>query len=133
MTNDKVMDRHKVFSLLKARNIVKVEVQYSGGNDEGSVNQINLIDNAGKVEYMEEYYDNYSVWDETTKSYRSPEPPTKEQLLSKSLCAPVYDKYYSFAGEFYVSGTVTWDVVAGTVKDHGVEEVSHNEDYDDDL
>lgn len=129
MTTERFMDRHKIFSTLKARNIVKVEVHYSGGDDEGGVNQIDLIDTAGKVEHMEEYYDGYSKWNDATQRWEEPAPPTEEQLLSKSLCRPVYDRYGSFAGEFYVNGSVVWDVVAGTVKDSGVEEQRHDEDY----
>jgi hypothetical protein len=129
-----VMKRDAVFAILKDKGVAKVEVQYSGGGDEGGVNEIYLYDNAGKqVASMEEYYGASSVWDEATKTYKPADPPNDEQKLSMALCSPVYDKYGGFAGEFYVSGTVTWDVTTGKINDHGVEEVRHDEDFDEDL
>jgi len=135
MSNEKnVMSRDKVFATLKGMNVAKVEVFYSGGNDEGGVNQIDLFDADGKkIRSMEEYYGGNSVWDEAIKGWKQAEAPTDEQRLSQALCIPVYDKYGSFAGDFYVDGTITWDVENRKVRDHGTEQVSHDESFDDDL
>jgi hypothetical protein len=129
------MSRDSVFAALKKKGVAKAEVYYSGGNDEGGVNDIALLDAAGKnVGNLQEYYGAPQTWDEATQRWVSaPDTPTDDNRLAEALGAPVYDNYGGFAGEFYVSGTVTWDVEKRTVKDHGVEEVSHDEDFDRDL
>lgn len=132
--NKNLMSRDAVFAALKAKGASKVEVHYGGGNDEGGVHDIYLYDAAGKkIGEMQEYYGGTSIWDEATKTYKPAEPPSDEQRLSETLCAPVYDKYGGFAGDFYVDGIVTWDVENRKVNDHGTEQVSHDESFDEDL
>lgn len=129
-----IMSRDAVFTALKKRGVAKVEVHYSGGNDEGGVNDIIFLDaNGENIGRMDEYYGGTQEWDDVAKKYLPAKPPTDDQRLSMSLCVPVYDKYYSFAGEFYVNGTLTWDVTTGKVNMRGTEEVSHDEDFDDEL
>ena len=89
---------------LKSAGYTGAVVEFSGGNDDGGVNHIVLI-NADGNEVARDYgfaYDN---------------------PLGKLLAEPVYDRYYSFAGEFYVEGRVTFDVAAGTVTLQGDEQV----------
>lgn len=132
--NRDVMSRDLVFAALAKKGVNRVEVEYNGGNDEGGVDQIVFFDKDDKkIGEMQEYYGGHSVWDEATKSYKPAAPPDEEQRLSQALCAPVYDKYGSFAGEFYVNGTLTWDVAKRKVNMRGTEEVSHDEDFDDEL
>ena len=129
-----MMSRDSVFAALSKRGAVRVEVDYSGGNDEGGVNGITLFDaNGENIGHMDEYYGETQQWDEATKKYIPSPPPTDEQRLSQALCAPVYDKYYSFAGDFYVNGILTWDVANKKINMRGTEEVSHDEDFDEDL
>lgn len=132
--NRDIMSRDLVFATLAKKGVNRVEVEYNGGNDEGGVDQIILFDKDDKkIGEMQEYYGGHSVWDEESKSYKPAAPPNEEQRLSQALCAPVYDKYGSFAGEFYVNGTLTWDVAKKKIKDHGVESVEHEESFDDEL
>jgi hypothetical protein len=132
--NRDIMSRDLVFVALAKKGIARVEVEYNGGNDEGGVDQITFFDKDDKkIGEMQEYYGGHMFWDEATKSYKPAAPPNEEQRLSQALCAPVYDKYGSFAGEFYVNGTLTWDVAKKKIKDHGVESVEHEESFDDEL
>jgi len=134
MSEKNIMSRVIVFDALKSKGVHKVEVHYSGGNDEGGVNQIELFDaNGENIAHMDEYYGATQQWDEATKKYVPSAPPTYDQRLSEALCAPVYDKYYSFAGDFYVNGILTWDVPNCKVNMRGTEEVSHDEDFNEDL
>lgn len=129
-----LMSRSSVFAALKSKGVAKVEVHYSGGNDEGGVNQIELFDADGKnIGHMDEYYGGTQQWDEATQKWIPAAAPNDDQRLSEALCAPVYDKYYSFAGDFYVDGIVRWDVATEKVKMSGTEQVSHDEDFDEDL
>ena len=133
MSNEKkIMSRDEILATLKGMNVAKVEVLYSGGHDEGGVDQIDLFDADGKkIRSMEEYYGGTMVWDEATKGWKPAEAPTDEQRLSQALCVPVYDKYCSFAGDFYVNGTITWDVENRRVRNHGTEEISQDDSFDD--
>ena len=129
-----LMTRDGVFAALKSKGVSKVLVHYSGGNDEGGVNQIELFDaNGENIGEMQEYYGGSSIWDEATNTWKPAEAPNDEQRLSEALCAPVYNKYGGFAGEYYVDGIVTWDVVNKKINDHGNEQVSHDESFDEDL
>jgi hypothetical protein len=129
-----LMTRDGVFAALKSKGIAKVLVHYSGGNDEGGVNQIELFDaNGENIGEMQEYYGGTSVWDEATNTYKPAPPPSDDQRLAEALGAPVYNKYGGFAGEYYVDGIVTWDVVNKKINDHGNEQVSHDETFDEDL
>jgi hypothetical protein len=115
-------DREAVFRKLESRNIARVEVFYGGGDDEGGVHDILLYDAKGnKVGQMQEFYGNYKTWNNKTNTWDEPEPPTEEQLLSKSLCKPVYEVYDTFAGEYYVDGVMTWDVAKRKVTNSGSE------------
>ena len=128
------MTRNQVFAALKSKGVAKALVHYSGGNDEGGVNQIELFDaNGENIGQMQEYYGCPSIWDEVTKTYKPGPPPTDDERLAEALGAPVYEKYGGFAGEYYVDGIVTWDVVNNKVNDHGTEQVYHDETFDDDL
>jgi hypothetical protein len=55
-------------------------------------------------------------------TYRVATAEEKElSRLSHALGAPVYQRYGSFAGEFEVSGSITWDVKARSVNASGYE------------
>lgn len=115
---------------LMDRGVAKVKVSFSGGGDEGGVESIVLYDNNGtNIGTLEESYDGYT-YNPVTKQYEQ-KGLTEDQEIAKVLGKPVYDKYYSFAGEFYVSGTVDWDVFKGTHKMSGQESHEYYEDFDD--
>jgi hypothetical protein len=110
------MNRDQVFAELAKRGIAKAVVHFSGGEDEGGVDApIALLDSSDKVmNQMEECYDD--------------RPVGIDKQLSKALCAPVYDKYYSFAGEYYVHGQLVWNVADRKVLLDGEESHSTYED-----
>lgn len=81
-----------VFKHLKSMKVSHVVVTFSGGNDEGCVDEITLYDKANEndgVELQEEDFSNLYAY----------------------LSSPVYDEYGSFATEFSTIGTVTWHVI----------------------
>jgi hypothetical protein len=85
------MTREETFNELVRCNVVKVEIEFSGGNDEGGADSVELINPAGaKTQLRYEYGAN-------------------DNSLYEALCGPL-DRWGSFAGEFYVNGTITWDV-----------------------
>jgi hypothetical protein len=108
--NEPCLTREELWVELKKRGATKAVVHFCGGNDEGSVNGIDLLDATGAkiAELQEEWAP--TEWDETQKKHVRKTPIKPDEALVKALVKPVYDKYYSFAGEFYVNGTVTFDV-----------------------
>lgn len=110
------MTQSEVFDLLKRKTIEKVNVYFSGGNDSGSVEKYEFILASGD-----------------TVSWKDAEIATLHKDLPDSLEKPVWDKYGSFAGEFYAEGHVVWDVKERTVGMKGFEEVRHNETIDEDF
>lgn len=124
------MTREQIWAALEGR-AASVEVVFQGGNDEGGVEDIYFMDADGnQIERMQEYYPHSGVWNTETQTMDySKTEPTPDQLLSFNLCRPVYSKYYSFAGDFYVQGTLTWDVLNKQVTMDGTEEVSQYENF----
>jgi hypothetical protein len=70
---------------LKELGVSKAEVEFSGGNDEGGIDAI-IIDGEHAT----------SNWDGIYKD--------------TNLGEPIFDRYYSFAGEFEVWGKFIFDV-----------------------
>lgn len=134
----------KVFELLQAMGFDKAVVHFSGGNDEGSIDGIQLVKNStGDIpEYSRELESDH--WDilceggaytGVEKSYwHNPTPPspiTDDMFLASFLVVPVYDKYSGFAGDFSVNGTVEWTVSSKTVYLQASESVETWEDHED--
>ena len=114
-----VLSRDEMFTRLRQMNAAKAIVEFSGGGDEGGVDSITLYDGEGRLlasftpqarSKLEENYSG-SRWDGVC--YVPVEPDTPNNELARALAAPVHERYGSFAGEFYVTGTVVYDVVAG--------------------
>ena len=132
---------------LQGLGVVKVNIGFSGGNDEGGADAITYLDAAGeKVEtglpetgaYQSTEFDAttntwkptgwiVTEWDRDTGKH-SNRPATDEEVratqLREVLEAPIYDRFGSFAGEFSVYGDLTWDVATGTHEMHGQESYS---------
>lgn len=99
----------EVFRVLTGRGVARVEVRFSGGNDEGGVDEITLFDAAGaECGTIEEPHWRHE-WDDAAKAWVPAEPKPADYDLVSTLCAPVYGRWGSFAGDFSVSGTLTWD------------------------
>lgn len=110
-----------VYDELKKRGAAKAVVHFSGGGDDGGVEQISLLNSEGKeIGTLQEYV--YGGDDKQTPA---------DTELAEALSKPVYDKYYSFAGEFYVSGTVVWDAETRKHKMSGQESVETYEEFED--
>lgn len=92
------MTRNEVFTELEKQGITCVTVLFSGGNDEGGCDGITATKADGTTIDLPENDD-----------------------LGEALVTPIYDKYYGFAGEFSVNGTLIWDVSSKTVKMSGDE------------
>jgi hypothetical protein len=136
-------DTRQAMETLKSLGIATVKVSFSGGNDEGGADGIDFFDADGnKVETngaltSSAYQD--QIWNEDTKSWgptqwivwegtgsykdRTKRPATPDEVraaeVNAILEAPIYDEYGSFAGEFSVYGTLTWDVATGRSEMHG--------------
>lgn len=126
-----MMQKTTVFNNLRGRGAAKAVVSFSGGDDEGGVNDIELFGPKGNViGRVEEHHSGYQHNPATGQWEQTPIAPElqDEADLAEALGAPVYAEYHSFAGEFYVQGTVTWDVAAGTVLMHRSERSSSYED-----
>lgn len=103
----------RVFQLLRAKGASKAVVRFSGGNDEGGVDSIELILPLANGEEAKVDLPVYHG------SYMHPgKDKTDDQDLSDLLGSPVDDRYGSFAGDFEVYGTVVWDVAAATATFH---------------
>lgn len=76
-----------VFNELKKKNVSKAIVCFDGGNDDGGVSSIKLLDKENKL--IETSID---------------------EKLEEELGNPIYFRYGSFAGEYYVSGELVYDV-----------------------
>jgi hypothetical protein len=123
----------EVWEELKKRNVAKAEVSFSGGNDEGGVENIELFDENGKElgtldeEFLPQKYN------EETQEYEPVGEISGNGLLATALSQPVYAKYYSFAGDFHVSGSVVYDVKSRKVNMSGSESVGHDEEFDEEI
>lgn len=129
------MTKEQVFAELEARGVAKAVAVFSGGNDEGGVDQITLF-NEDDIEIgsLEPYYGRGQVYDSATGSWKPIEDPDKtgDNDLAMALGGPSDDRWGSYAGEFYVSGEVIWTVADRKVKmdyDEEVPSSDHHEEY----
>ncbi len=93
-------------ALMRKHKIVSARVVYSGGNDEGGVDEVEVTYKNGKVTNLEAV-STYDWQSRTTRSLTAKDESIN--ALHGALTAPVYDEWYSFAGEFYVNGELLWD------------------------
>lgn len=150
--NNHVDNRNKVLRELKDAGVSTVRLSFSGGNDEGSVYETVFLDadsNPVAVSLPENRaYENteynqatktwdkrWVVWDNFSSTFpRQSRPATPDEISHANdidtLEAPIYDKFGSFAGDFYVDGVLVWDVVAGTYTLSGQETVQSYESFE---
>lgn len=125
------LNEEDVYDEVAARGAERAVVSFSGGNDEGGVDRIALIDNSGElVAYVEpdlrpyEYVLDESgalIWEYADppagmkhpfyrpKTHHKHAEGVGEDRFSDALGAPVYAAYGSFAGEFFVAAELVWD------------------------
>lgn len=123
------MTQEQVFAELRKQGVTRVEVQFSGGNDEGGADSITLFQGDKEVGELVDVSGG-GRWDPELRQWVE-KVLTPEDELAKALAGPVYDRYGSFSGEFNVEGVVTWDVEKGTVKTKGQESTTTWEDFED--
>jgi hypothetical protein len=106
------MNKANVFQHLRNLNIHRVDVDFSGGGDEGGPEAISITTLDGKTHQISPY--------SYTKEISQENIITNADVI-ESLSGPIYEKYGTFAGEFYVNGTLVWDVGARNVYMQGQE------------
>lgn len=131
---DQTMSKEEVFSWIIEQGAVKAIVEFSGGGDEGGVENIYLEDDKGqRIKEFKEFYDHSAKYNWDTDKYESTHILTIDERVNQTLCKPVYDKYYSFAGDFHVNGTVVWDAVNKTCKMEGSKSHREYDDFEEDV
>ncbi len=115
MYDDPKFDKEWTLNELARRGFVRAAVEFSGGNDEGGVEEITLFRENGQTEDIDPYYgEGYRYVNGRFESIRT--ELDDDEKLAQQLGTPVYDAYGSFAGEFSVYGKVIFDVANRTVK-----------------
>lgn len=150
------MDRTEVFRELEERGVDRVVIPYSGGNDEGGPDAIDLYKEGKKVGellaariwgddkiYVRDergslIYEPFTYTSPSGEKVESSKPKTRsataEELRDDELCRaleqPIYDRWGSFAGEFYTSGVCVWDTkIRKAMMDEDIEEPTHRREY----
>lgn len=108
--SEQKMTREEAFLALEEMGAIKAHVHFSGGNDEGGSDYIQIYLGDGERKDIHEY-----VWGDNKQT-------DEETQLAVALAEPVYESYGSFAGDFSVSGLIEWDVVKREVKMSGEEQ-----------
>lgn len=106
--------KNEVFELLDQLGAVRAEASFSGGNDEGGVDQITLTMRDGTKSVLPGY-----VYESMAGMHpNDPREPQRFNPMQKRLIElmnePVNARYGSFAGEFYVNGVVVADPASNT-------------------
>lgn len=136
-------DERAAMQTLRDQGVAKVVIDFSGGNDEGGADAASFLDangdgvkmpDSGVNAYERERWDSanqryvsegWVVWSVGPTGKQEQREATAEEIaaakLEKVLEAPIYDRWGSFAGEFYVHGTLEWDVATGKHKLTGSE------------
>jgi hypothetical protein len=141
MFNDTITasESRQALDELRSRGVATVEIQFSGGNDEGGTDGIAFLDADGNEVEAPPSPNVYTVYtagggtEIRAGGWQESRAATAEEIrqhnVYRVLEQPIYDRYYTFAGEFYVEGTVTWDIAKGTHEMHGQEQVSSWESF----
>lgn len=128
---DSKFDKQRALRALEVQGVVKCMIDYSGGNDEGGVDSITVTYADGREEtnptWCKRTYEAMMHNPKTGKWESKTLSPGRRQAnkMADLIEQPVYDKYYTFAGEYYVHGTLEYDVRDGKVRMDGSEYVPH--------
>lgn len=126
MLEERKLDKSLVFDLLRKRGVAKAWLQFSGGHDQGAVEEIRLFANAeadpenDDGEVLEQYLGYRRVEDETQPSGYRYETVPKDELkdderLADMLCMPVDIQFGSWADQPSTWGTLVWNVSDASV------------------
>jgi hypothetical protein len=84
LSNNPPSQKEKVFAWMKENKVEEILIGFSGGNDEGGVDDgVLLTEGATAIDF-------------------------DVRKLSDFLTSPIFSRYGGFAGDFYVDGTLTW-------------------------
>lgn len=98
-----MMSRDEVFAELHRRGVAKATANFSGGNDEGFVDEITMFSALGQEVG-------------TLSEYRYGGQGDEDTRLAEAIAQPIYDEYGGFGFEGSVHGDLTWDVPARKVR-----------------
>lgn len=93
-----MLSNEEVVRRIRDRGANRAFVRFSGGCDDGGPDEIVLLDGDAPVATMDRTYGGLAP-----KSF-------VDHALEDALASPIYDRWYGFAGDFSVSGTVVWDL-----------------------
>lgn len=113
--------KNDTFAALRALNVAKVEITFSGGDDQGGPDSTTFVLNDSQTINCPWQM----VWPERDLT---PQETAINDYLD-FLEAPIYERWGGFAGEFYVEGTLIWDVASETCRMWGTERVETYEDF----
>lgn len=122
MLGDVRIDKEGTMRKLREKGITRVELSFSGGNDEGECWIDQVLGTDGQVLDQDavlgsRVYVGYTFRNGQWVEAQEFSDEQKEiNDLHDQLTAPVYNKYGSFAGEFEAHGSVTWDVEKNEVE-----------------
>ena len=135
----RVWDNERVLEYLAGHGIAKAIVHFSGGHDSGGHDSITFLDDDGNqvsdnlLPDTRADWNAYRAYDQRMHEWYLIEGTPDNVMLDEALSKPVYDRYYSFAGEYYVDGEVIWDVAERRAYMKVSEEVATYEDLEYEL
>lgn len=118
---DPKLDKPRTFELLKKKDAIKAELRFSGGHDEGNVEEIVLTLSTGeKVELPTWYCGGYGLGekDPVTGYYAYvplSTPANEDEELADLLEGPINEEFGAWGSVPYTSGVLEWDVFTGKV------------------
>jgi len=126
-------DKTEVFASMTKRGINRIEIEFSGGNDEGGVDDIVFLDSNG--ESVEITRPSFYIFERNGKKFVTDFGLTEDIPIEKadkevldnlrffdSVENIVYSRYGSFAGDWSVCGTAILDVKEETATIQGQEQ-----------
>jgi hypothetical protein len=151
---DWTFDKQAAFDGMTKRGINRIEMQFSGGNDEGGIDYTKATDLEGNEIVIEDtpwvssFYENQTVTEGVWfPSYSEGGNLENQKFVPLSeldadlvdninfrtnIESLIYSKYYTFAGEYYVEGTAILDVSENLAKITGSESHSTWSDIEED-
>ena len=131
-------DKQAAFDGMTKRGINRIEILFSGGNDEGGIDQIQATDLEGNEIVIEDTpwvassYENQTVTKGVWLPHHAhggdfqnqkfvPLSDLDAEVLDNinfrsSVESIIYGKYYTFAGDYYVEGTAILDISENLAK-----------------
>lgn len=112
------------YAAMKALGVTRVVASFAGGNDEGGYDSFSFYNGETELDRFEDFDSSDQLaWDEATRSYvPNPGSDPHRTAIGGWLEDVLNGSYGSFAGDFYVSGTVTLNAVERTTVMEGTEE-----------